>query len=88
MSIWVTGAKGFVGGYLARELADAGPPFMASDMARLEDPDKHRLGLQLWINGEIDATNLNALATRSGLPSSDLPSRRWVLGWFIDYTTL
>jgi UDP-glucose 4-epimerase len=36
----------------------------------LEEIEKNRLGLQLWLNGGIDATNLNALAIRSGLPST------------------
>jgi UDP-glucose 4-epimerase len=70
MKSWVTGAKGFVGGYLARELANSGHEVHGIGHGSLEDPDKRRLGLQVWLNGEIDATNLNALAVRSGLPTT------------------
>jgi len=66
--VWITGAKGFIGRYLARELADAGHVVHGVGHGALEDFDRRRLGLQTWLNGEIDAANLNALA-RHGLPS-------------------
>ena len=70
MTVWITGANGFIGRYLARVLADAGHTVHGIGHGGLEDPEKNRIGLHLWLNGEIDATNLNALAARSGLPSS------------------
>ena len=36
----------------------------------IEELDRERVGLRIWLNGEIDAANLNALAERSGLPST------------------
>jgi UDP-glucose 4-epimerase len=68
MKIWVTGAKGFIGGYLARELANCGHEVHGIGHGALEDPEKHRLGIQVWLNGEIDGANLNTLASRGGLP--------------------
>jgi UDP-glucose 4-epimerase len=70
MTVWITGANGFIGRYLARALADAGRAVHGIGHGSLEHLEQNRFGLQLWLNGEIDATNLNALAARSGLPSS------------------
>jgi UDP-glucose 4-epimerase len=70
MTVWITGANGFIGRHLARTLADAGYSVHGVGHGALEEIDKNRLGLQLWLNGEIDATNLSALAVRSGLPST------------------
>jgi UDP-glucose 4-epimerase len=70
MTVWITGANGFIGRHLARALADAGHSVHGVGHGALEEIEKNRLGLQLWLNGEIDATNLNALAVRSGLPST------------------
>jgi UDP-glucose 4-epimerase len=69
MTVWITGANGFIGRYLARELADAGHVVHGIGHGALEDFEKRRLGLQTWLNGEIDAANLNALAAAHGLPS-------------------
>ncbi len=69
MTIWITGANGFIGRYLARELADAGHAVHGVGHGALEDFEKQRLGLRTWVNGEIDAANLNALAAGHGLPS-------------------
>ena len=70
MTVWITGANGFIGRHLTRALADAGYSVHGVGHGALEEIDKNRLGLQLWLNGEIDATNLSALAVRSGLPST------------------
>ena len=70
MTVWITGANGFIGRYLARELANAGHAVQGIGHGALEDFEKRRLGMQAWINGEIDAANLNALAAGHGLPST------------------
>jgi UDP-glucose 4-epimerase len=68
MTVWITGAGGFMGRYLARALADAGHVVHGIGHGALTDAEKQRLGLRTWLNGEIDATSLNALAVQ-GLPS-------------------
>jgi UDP-glucose 4-epimerase len=68
MTVWITGAAGFMGRYLARALADAGHVAHGIGHGALTDSEKQRLGMRTWLNGEIDATSLNALAAH-GLPS-------------------
>ena len=70
MTVWITGANGFIGRYLTRELADAGHTVHGIGHGAIADAAKQRLGLSMWLNGEIDAANLNALATGSELPST------------------
>jgi UDP-glucose 4-epimerase len=68
MTVWITGAAGFMGRYLARALTDAGHVVHGIGHGALTDSEKQRLGLRIWLNGEIDAASLNALAAH-GLPS-------------------
>lgn len=69
MTVWITGASGFIGRYLARELADAGYEVHGIGHGALEEFEKQHIGLQTWLNGGVDAANLNALAAGHGLPS-------------------
>jgi UDP-glucose 4-epimerase len=70
MTVWITGANGFIGRHLARALADAGHAVDGVGHGALDEAERHPLGLRTWLNGEIDAANLNALAAASGLPSA------------------
>src|SRR3954452_25408398 len=69
MSSWVTGANGFIGRHLVRELASAGHAVHGVGHGALDQAQAQTLGLQTWINGEVDAANLSALAASHGLPS-------------------
>lgn len=69
MTVWITGAKGFIGRYLASEFADRGLAVHGIGHGALVESDRLRVGLQTWLNGEIDAANLNALA-KHRLPST------------------
>ena len=68
--MWVTGANGFIGRHLVRVLADRGNRVHGIGHGAIGDAEKHRIGLEHWLNGEIDAANLNALAELAGLPST------------------
>jgi UDP-glucose 4-epimerase len=70
MTVWITGANGFIGHYLARELADAGHAVHGIGHGAIHGSERHALGLQSWLNGEIEAANLNAIASAHGRPSA------------------
>jgi UDP-glucose 4-epimerase len=70
MTVWITGANGFIGRHLAAALAAGGHSVHGIGHGAMEDADRQRLGLKHWLNGDIDAANLNALASRSGPPSA------------------
>ncbi|QOZ70637.1 NAD-dependent epimerase/dehydratase family protein [Bradyrhizobium arachidis] len=69
MIVWITGANGFIGRHLVHQLAGAGHAVHGVGHGALDATEARRLGLQSWINGEIDAANLNALAAAHGLPT-------------------
>lgn len=70
MAIWITGANGFIGGHLARELANSRHEVYGLGHGAIETAEQERIGLSGWVGGEIDAANLNQLAGRSGPPST------------------
>lgn len=69
MTTWVTGANGFIGRYLTRTLADSGQAVSGVGHGAIGEPDKQLLGMRHWLNGEIEAANLNALAAQTGMPT-------------------
>ena len=69
MTVWITGANGFIGRHLVRALADKGQAVCGIGHGAIPDADRLRVGLRSWLNGEIDAANLSALASAQGLPA-------------------
>jgi UDP-glucose 4-epimerase len=69
MTVWISGANGFIGRHLARALAELGRPVHGIGHGAMPDAERRRLGLRSWLNGDIDAANLSALASAQGLPS-------------------
>lgn len=70
MNMWITGANGFIGRHLVRVLADQGHRVHGIGHGTIGEAERQRIGLEHWLNGEIDAANLNELANRSGPPST------------------
>jgi UDP-glucose 4-epimerase len=69
MSAWITGARGFIGRHLARELAAAGGAVAGLGHGHWPAAEAARHGVLQWINGEIVESNLDLLAARAGPPS-------------------
>ncbi|UQD96771.1 NAD-dependent epimerase/dehydratase family protein [Bradyrhizobium japonicum] len=70
MTTWITGANGFIGRHLVRALADQGHAVHGIGHGAINEPERQRIGLGQWLNGEIEAANLNTLAGESGPPST------------------
>jgi len=70
MNVWITGAKGFIGRHLVRSVAGSGHHAHGLGHGALDEAERHQLGLQNWLNGEIDSANLSALMSRAGAPDT------------------
>ena len=70
MTTWITGANGFIGRHLVGVLAGQGHAVHGIGHGAVHEPERQRIGIGEWLNGEIDAANLNTLAGQSGLPST------------------
>lgn len=68
MTTWITGANGFIGRHLIRELANRGRVVHGVGHGAIDPDSANALGLQVWINGEVDAANLSRLASTNGVP--------------------
>jgi UDP-glucose 4-epimerase len=69
MTVWITGANGFIARHLARELADRGQTVDGIGYGAPQDAAKRYWGYRSCLNGEIDAPNLQAFAAKTDLPT-------------------
>jgi UDP-glucose 4-epimerase len=67
-AVWVTGARGFIGRYLARELARQATQVSGLGHGLWTDVEAREWGVERWLNGEVRTNNLQALARVSGPP--------------------
>ena len=65
---WVTGAKGFIGWHLSRQLSAGGDQVLGVGHGAWPPEIARREGVSFWVNGEIEGTNLWQLAQKSGKP--------------------
>ena len=69
-SVFITGAHGFIGQHLARELAAPGVRVGGLGHGAWPAPEAAAGGVAHWINGEISASNLRLLAAEVGTPDT------------------
>jgi UDP-glucose 4-epimerase len=67
-TVWVTGALGFIGRYLARDLAQMGNSVLGLGHGPCPAERLASVGLTGWVNGDVDEANLRQLLQRSGAP--------------------
>jgi UDP-glucose 4-epimerase len=68
-SVWITGAKGFIGRHLALHLSRSGHTVYGIGHGLWPAFESSAWGLAGWINGDIDPSNLQALRRDGGVPS-------------------
>ena len=67
-TVWITGAHGFIGRYLARRLAATGGRVAGIGHGAWPEAEAAQWGLSFWLNGEISASNLGQMKQVLGLP--------------------
>ncbi len=67
---WITGARGFIGQRLAELCARRGQIVGGLGHGAWPQTEALQQGIRLWINGDITASNLNALRVAQGEPDA------------------
>ncbi len=67
-TVWITGAHGFIGRYLARRVAATGGRVAGIGHGAWPEAEAAQWGLSFWLNGEISASNLGQMKQVLGPP--------------------
>jgi UDP-glucose 4-epimerase len=69
-SVWVLGARGFIGRHLAIALADEGVTVAGLGHGLWPENESKTWGVHAWINGDVSSANLDVLRSRTGCPEA------------------
>jgi UDP-glucose 4-epimerase len=67
-TIWITGARGFIGRHLADYLSREGHFVLGLGHGAWPEDQFRKWGVSFWLNGDIEAYNLKQLFSQSGCP--------------------
>lgn len=67
-TLWITGARGFIGRHVARESAARGDCVAGLGHGAWSDSEAQHWGVSHWLNGDITTSNLSRLANTTGFP--------------------
>lgn len=67
-NIWITGARGFIGRHLSRQMAAAGHRVCGLGHGIWPETEALRWGMACWLNGDITPANLRTLLDSGGVP--------------------
>lgn len=68
--IWITGARGFIGRHLAAYLSGTGRVISGLGHGAWPADQCRKWGVAFWLNGDIDAHNLQQLLVQAGPPEA------------------
>ena len=68
-TIWITGARGFIGRHLAKRLASEGNTVVGIGHGAWTTSAAASFGVTHWVNGDITGNNLHGLHSTCGLPA-------------------
>ena len=68
-TVWITGARGFIGRHLALHLSQRGYAVAGVGHGLWPARDARDWGVATWINGDVDASTLEALRVATGDPA-------------------
>jgi UDP-glucose 4-epimerase len=71
-SVWITGARGFIGRHLARHLSATGARVAGVGHGHWPDGEAAAAGVSEWINGEVGPASLELLLQHGGIPDAVL----------------
>jgi len=69
-TVWITGARGFIGRHLARKLAEQGSTVVGIGHGAWPASEAAQWGVSTWVNGSVTGSNLHALARSGGPPTT------------------